>query len=468
VVATPILLRELGTDRLGVLSLALVLIGYLSLLDLGLGRALTQLVAAHLGTDKEGEAPLFLWTYLSVTVAVALIGAAGLFLASGTIASRVLSLPDSLREETTQALWVLALSMPIVIATAGLRGFLEAHQRFGLLLLVRAPLGVFTYLGPLLVIPFTHSLVAVVGVLLVGRIVGLVVHLYFCIRVSPAIRRVTRPRRDLLLRMIGFAAGTSVTNVISPFLAYLDRFLIGAVVSAAAVAYYAVPYDVVTRFSIAPVALTGVLFPAFATSFRRDIDRVNQLFMSGSKYVLLLMLPITLAVVSVGPDALTFWLGADFADRSALILQWLAVGVFVNSVAQIPFAFIQGAGRPDLTARLHVAELIIYAPVLWWLVSNWGIEGAAIAWVARVCVDTIALLMLSQHLLPATRRLVLQVGFPTVAGCAVLAIGLLLTASPIQVRILYLVACSLTVGIAGWALYLSSSERAFLSRARHV
>jgi O-antigen/teichoic acid export membrane protein len=177
------------------------------------------------------------------------------------------------------------------------------------------------------------------------------------------------------------------------------------------------------------------------------------------------MLPIALLVVSVAPDALRFWLGAEFADRSALILQWLAVGVFVNSVAQIPFAFIQGAGRPDLTARLHVAELVIYVPVLWWLVSHWGIQGAAIAWVARVSVDTIALLLLSQHLLPASKGLVLRVGAPTLVGCAILAIGLLLTAAPIQVRILYLVASALAIGIAGWSLFLSPSERAFLGRA---
>src|SRR5215471_13808988 len=44
-VAIPILVRGIGVARFGVLSLASVLIGYFSLFDRGIGRALTKLVA---------------------------------------------------------------------------------------------------------------------------------------------------------------------------------------------------------------------------------------------------------------------------------------------------------------------------------------------------------------------------------------------------------------------------------------
>jgi len=47
-VAIPVTLRGLGTERFGALSLAWLLIGYLSLFDLGLGRALTKLAAERL------------------------------------------------------------------------------------------------------------------------------------------------------------------------------------------------------------------------------------------------------------------------------------------------------------------------------------------------------------------------------------------------------------------------------------
>src|SRR6266403_2213612 len=57
----PILIKGLGTDRFGVLTLAWALIGYASLFDLGLGRALTQLVARKMGAGQDHEVPTLVW-----------------------------------------------------------------------------------------------------------------------------------------------------------------------------------------------------------------------------------------------------------------------------------------------------------------------------------------------------------------------------------------------------------------------
>ena len=53
----PIIVRELGVERFGVLSLVWVVVGYFSLFDLGIGRALTKFVSDKLGTNKEMRFP---------------------------------------------------------------------------------------------------------------------------------------------------------------------------------------------------------------------------------------------------------------------------------------------------------------------------------------------------------------------------------------------------------------------------
>ena len=71
--------------------------------------------------------------------------------------------------------------------------------------------------------------------------------------------------------------------------------------------------------------------------------------------------------------------------------QFLAIGVFLNSLANVPFGLVQSVGRPDLTAKSHMIELPFYLFILWWLLNAYGIVGVAIAWVLRVAVDTIIL-----------------------------------------------------------------------------
>ena len=68
VVAIPSLIRVLGVPRFGVLSLAWTVIGYFSLFDLGMGRALTKLVADKLGAQQEHAIPGLAWTSLECEV----------------------------------------------------------------------------------------------------------------------------------------------------------------------------------------------------------------------------------------------------------------------------------------------------------------------------------------------------------------------------------------------------------------
>jgi O-antigen/teichoic acid export membrane protein len=63
----------------------------------------------------------------------------------------------------------------------------------------------------------------------------------------------------------------------------------------------------------------------------------------------------------------------------------------VNGLAAIPFALIQGAGKPRITATLHMVELPIYLVVLFVCLHRYGITGAALAWSLRMLVDLVLL-----------------------------------------------------------------------------
>jgi len=163
--ALPPLIRILGTERFGVLALAWVVIGYFSLFDLGLGRALTQIVARRLGTGQERDIPPFVWTALFLIFMLGLVGTLILGLSSAWLVHDALTICREFQLESLQVFYLLALAIPIVTTTAGLRGLLQAYQRFDIINLIRIPLGIFTFLGPFLVFPFSHSLVPVVAVL---------------------------------------------------------------------------------------------------------------------------------------------------------------------------------------------------------------------------------------------------------------------------------------------------------------
>src|SRR5579863_1869017 len=180
IAAIPLLIRGIGVARFGVLSLAWIIIGYFSLFDLGIGRALTKLLADRIGAHEEQTIPSLAWTSLLLLFLLGLFGGLVTLSISPWLVQRALKIPQSLQTETLHGFFLLAVSIPLVTTTSGLRGILEALQRFRILNLIRIPMGIFSFGGPLLVLPFSTSLVPVIGILVCGRLIGGMAHLFAC------------------------------------------------------------------------------------------------------------------------------------------------------------------------------------------------------------------------------------------------------------------------------------------------
>jgi O-antigen/teichoic acid export membrane protein len=408
--------------------------------------------------------PSLVWTSLILMSLLGLVATIVVWAFADRLVHQVLKIPAPLEGESLYSFYLLAVSIPIVTATVGLRGVLEAAQRFDLINLVRIPLGAFTYLGPLAVLPFSRSLLYIVAVLLVGRVVACVVHLLLCFRLIPALKRGRRVDRHAVRPLLQFGSWITLSNVISPIMVSMDRFAIGAMISVTAVAYYTAPYEAVTKLWLIPAALTGVLFPAFASAWVLDPSRAARLFTQGVKYTLLMIYPAAMVFVALGHEGIGFWLGQDYAQNSTRVLQWLAMGVLFNCLAQIPSALIQAIGRPDITAKFHILELPLYLAGLWWMIHAHGIEGAAIAWTARCLVDGLALFVTAKRLVHVhtvgprvTASIICAAAFPLVT---------ILVQPSIHIRLALLGAAAGLFGALAWSWLLGADERKLLQVRR--
>jgi O-antigen/teichoic acid export membrane protein len=463
VVCVPPLVHGLGVDRFGILSLAWIIIGYFSLFDLGIGRAVTKLVADRLGAGEEDSIPQLVWTSLLLMLLMGILGGVVTLGISSFLVQRGLKVPLALKVETLHTFYLLALSIPVVTLTSGLRGVLEAQQRFGIATIIRIPLSIFSFTGPLAVMPFSHSLVPVVAVLVAGRICTLVPYLLACLHTLPALRHNFNARRSEIRPLLNFGSWITVSNVLGPLVGYIDRFLIGALLSLGAVAYYTAPLDMVSRLTVIPGALAGVLFPAFAVSLLQDSTRTSLLLNRSLKYVLLAIFPIVLVILVLAPDILRLWLGPSFAQNSSLVLRWLAAGVFVNCFGQIPFALVQSAGRPDLTAKLYMIELPVYAGLIWVFSTRFGIEGVAIAWAIRVTLDALVLFFFTWRVLPQKPQFLPKLAGAVAAGLLIMFVEAL--PRSMATRGALLVVTLITFALLSWFHGLGKMERRFFLRS---
>lgn len=389
----PYLVREAGIEVFGILTLVWALIGYFSLFDFGLGRALTQQVAQKLAAGREAEVPSLVKSGLMMAALMGAVGGVLLVAFAEPLAVKGLKVSAALHSQVFHALLIAAVGVPVTTLTVGMRGVLEAYEDFRNVNLLRMVLGLANFGLPALSVYWLGpSLVPMVASLMAARLVFGVAHwIMVRRRLGGGLARV-RLQRAHVVGLLSFGIWMTVSNIISPLMVTADRFVISAMLGAAVVAYYTVPSEVMARVLILPGALTGALFPRLASLLTHDIEAARRIYRRCVMLVAVALLPLC-AVIALGAHwGLSLWLGTEFADRSAPVVSIFALGLLFNGIAFVPFAAVQAAGFARMTAQLHVAEALVYFPVLWLALGHFGLVGAAAAWTLRVGVDLVLLL----------------------------------------------------------------------------
>jgi len=401
-VTIPPYLHQIGEARYGVLALVWLMLGYFGLFDLGLSRATANHIARMRGHAQADQEAVF-WTAMLLNLGLGVVGGLVLYFVGGPLLYHWLKASPTIHAEAVAALPWIAAAVPVATSTAVMNGALIGKERFGVVNLVQVGGMLLFQTVPLLVaITVGPALYIIIPAAVLSRSVILVPLFLMLKRMLPL---VGRPRLDCARarELLGYGAWVTVTNTVSPILSTFDRFFIGAILGAASVAYYDVPFRLAQKAQLVPIALSDALFPRLSADTRNDATTTSFIAVAATNGFMTPL--VALAVLLIGPF-LALWVGADFAHRAAPVGTALLIGAWINSLARIPHAKLQAEGRPDWVAKAHLLEVVPYVLGLWWALHQFGLVGAAFAWTARVAVDAVLLFgfagMLSKLWAPIT------------------------------------------------------------------
>lgn len=390
IIAIPFIIRGLGTERFGIFSLAGVILGYFSVLDLGLGRATTKFVAEVLGKGQVERIQTIVWTSLIFIAGMSFFGAVLLSILTPFLVGDVLNVSPDLIAEAKFVFYVLSFSILITLTTATFCGVLEAYQRFDLINFLRIPSDILTYLIPVIALLFGAGLPLIILLITIKNLMILVCYGFLSLRIMPSGRSFFSIDFKIASSLFTFGGWVALHNVFVYILMYADRFLIGGLLTMTAVTYYTVPYGLTSRLLIVPSSMVTVLFPAFSTLQALDREKLELLFSRSLKYLIIIMGLIALTFVVFSKEILVLWLGSDFA-KSATVFQILSIGAFLCSIASLCGTLLQGVGYPKIVTIIHAPQVPLYLLISWFLIKKIGIEGAALAWSLRMLITVILL-----------------------------------------------------------------------------
>ena len=338
------LARGLGPEGFGVYTIAIALVGYAGIFDVGLTRSVIREIAIH--RDNHHERTKVISTSTSFLVLFSCFGAFLLLIFSDGIVN-YLKISGVEHSDIQLAFKLLAICIPLFILNQLWSAILEGDERF-ISILVSAY--------------YVRNDIKISGV-------------HFCYKTFK--------------RLFFFGGWMTVSNIISPVMVYFDRFIVSNIMGADKVAFYSAPAEVILKLGIIPAAIGRAVFPRLSNikdfkEFKRNVNKS-----------LLLMFLICLPVIIIGllysGLVLKIWFGENYQINSFNILNVLLIGFFFNALAMIPFSAIQALGKSKITALIHCAELVPYLALLYFMVEKYGLLGAAISWSIRVILDALLL-----------------------------------------------------------------------------
>lgn len=234
-------------------------------------------------------------------------------------------------------------------------------------------------------------------------------------RIPPRIHRGTL---GALVRYGRFLGGVSVLGFA---MSSLDNVIMGWLAGGVALGAYALAYTVTNA---APTLITQtvnkVFFPLFSR-FRKDREALSLGFAGAVHWASVAILPATVGLLTVVPDALVALFGPEWRAAGAFVTV-LALYGLARTVGTLGNSLLASVGRPELTFWASVVAVGVSLALLWPL-SQFGAVGIVWAYTLGQLASAIFSIAHTRHWW--IRRLATNLGPPLVVTLLSLLVGLL-------------------------------------------
>lgn len=135
--------------------------------------------------------------------------------------------------------------------------------------------------------------------------------------------------------------------------------------------------------------VSAVSFPAYS-KLQNDAAGLRDAFLRTLRVTMFVSTPFAVGIILMAPGFVRLFLGSPESNPwlSMIVpMQILAVWGLIRSLGATVGALLQGAGRPDIIAKIAYLKLAVLAAIIYPLTVRWGVEGAAIAVVAASLVS---------------------------------------------------------------------------------
>ncbi|PIC63986.1 teichoic acid transporter [Sporosarcina sp. P13] len=354
-VYTPIMIRTLGQAEYGVYSLMAAFVGYLTILDMGLGNAIVRYVArTRAGNDQQEESRLTGMFLILFTILGAVVGIIGvvMYFQIDLLFSDSLKANELLLAKQISIILIANFSISFPLSVFG--ALIQAHEKF---VFMKVAGIVRTVIIPLITIPLLfmgYGSVMMVIISSLINIIFLLINVVYCFRRLKVRVQFRYFNKRLLKEVLIYSSFIFLNAIIDKIYWSTDQIILGSVTGANQVAIYAIAMQFIMIYMSISTAISGLFLPKVSIMEMKGATskEFSDLFIKVGRIQAHILFFILGGFLLIGKQFLTLWVGIDYLD-----------GYYIVLIIMTPLAVIlsQNVGISILQAKnMHAFRSVLY------------------------------------------------------------------------------------------------------------
>ncbi len=384
IIFVPVYINYIGIESYGLIGIYAVLQTWLSLLDMGLSPAITREMARKTNEPKYKKYLLDLLRSIEVLLAgIAILIVLLFFLLSDWLATDWIN-------TTTLDFKTVATSLILMGVVIGLRLIenvyrssligLEKQVSLGLILSVNATIRA---VGAIVVLAFlSNSIVAYFYWQVIASLMSLLSLGIWTYR-SLLFKGISGNFELKTLKSVWkFGAGLSIITLLGMALSQVDKVILSKILTLKEFSYYTLAYLVASGGRIVIQPIYQAVYPKLTVLVQQNNQINLALTYHKSNQLSSVLLGSSGIFIAIFADLiLTFWTqNQELSEHVAPVLRLLVCGMVLNGMMNGPYYLQLASGWTSLFVKINVLLLIFFVPVIYFFTINYGIKGAAMAW----------------------------------------------------------------------------------------
>ncbi len=384
IVATPYIVGELGSERYGLFSLAVVTVGFLGMLDLGMSQAVIKFVSDYRARNEYDEINRTFATAISFYLGIGLAGLGVAVLGTPLLVEHILNISSGLDATARTVFYLTGVAFFMTMLLMAFSSIPVALQRYDIHAGVTIVYTTLTVGITVILVSLGRGVADIVLGNAVVTLMGVVAYFLVDRRLLP-LGFWPRLDRGTFKKIFSFSGYTMVSIVTGHLLLHLDKFILGSLLSVGAVTFYVIPGTLAMKIHAAVAQLSQVIFPLSSELLALDRrEQLQRLYIRATRLVFAFVTAVSIPALVFAGDILRVWLGDEFAERSTGVFVLLLVTYAVLALTAVPYYVAVGAGRPQVNAAFSVIAAALNVLLVFLLVPPLGLSGAGLAYLVSL------------------------------------------------------------------------------------